>query len=175
MEVISRILDFYSFQALKKHSDISSKISTASESMSNSTIKIKWWISSYIPFIGKLLPNDVITIEKRNNQIVLSFTVHKVKKFGFNRRPTKIVIDMDHRPEECLNEYGLYLVDETTQTLTVLNKKFNLEEKKQIITGMIVNRKKRLKQNVGDLFRSDKFVKTQTKERDQLVQYALFG
>lgn len=170
VEVISKILDFYSFQALRKNSDLSSKISTASESMSDSTINVKWWISSYIPFIGKLLPSDQITIVRRQHQIVISFSVHKIKKFGFNRRPTKIVIDTERRPENCLNEYGLYLVDETTNTYTVLNKKFSLEEKKQIITGMILNRKKRLKQKEGDLFRSDKFVKTEKLRRDELIK-----
>jgi hypothetical protein len=138
--------------------------------MSNSTIRIKWWISSLIPFIGKLLPHDTITIVKRNHQIIVSFTVHKIKKLSFNRRATTLIIDMEKKPEHCLNEYGLYLVDETTNRMTVLNKRFSLEEKKQIITGMIVNRKKRLKQAEGDLFRSGNFIKTEKLNRDELIK-----
>lgn len=125
------------------------------DKLPDGTFVLQWYIkSSIIPFVGKLLPHDTITITKKGKRVLISFSVHKVKKFSFNRRKTTILFDFGAKHEDSLQGYGMWLVDDQTARACLLNKKFNLAEKKRILTGMVTHKNKRVKQNEGDLFQT---------------------
>lgn len=110
--------------------------------------------------MGKFLPSDTITISKQGKRVVIRFTVHKMKKFSFSRRPTIIIFDFANKPKNCLHPYAMWLVDEQTQQVCLLNKKFDLVEKKFILTGMVTHKNKRIKQNEGDVFQASTNIDT---------------
>ena len=130
---------------------------------------IRWSIkSSFIPFIGKFLPADSIRISKKGDLVMISFTVLKVKKFSFNRRPTTVIFDFSEQPSDSLTSYGLYLLDHQTKTICSLSKQFSLPEKKLILKGMILNKPKKVKQNEGDLFKNKDFIDANPKGPNQM-------
>jgi hypothetical protein len=139
------------------------------EKMGDVTMNIHWSIkSSFIPFIGKFLPADSIKICKKGDLVMISFTVLKVKKFSFNRRPSTIVFDFSEQPPDSLTAYGLYLVDHQTKTICSLSKQFSLSEKKLILKGMIMNKLKKVKQNEGDVFKNKDYINTNPSGPNQM-------
>ena len=137
--------------------------------MGDMAMSLHWSIkSSFIPFIGKFLPSDSVRICKKGDLVMISFTVLKVKKFSFSRRPTTLVFDFSEQPEDSLTAYGLYLVDHQTNSICSLNKQFSLPEKKLILRGMITNKLKKVKQNEGDLFKNKDFVDSNPKGPNQV-------
>ena len=64
---------------------------------------VRWCIkSSFIPLVGKLLPSDDIEVTKAGETVSIRFSVHKVKKFGYSRRFTRIVFDFAAARADCL-------------------------------------------------------------------------
>lgn len=170
IEFLSKLFDYLTYERVRKSKTPSSKRQMIFERMKDVSLNIKWSIkSSIIPFISKWMANDTIKITKKGNLVMMNFTVLKVKKFSFNRRETTVVFDFNEKPEDCLTSFGFYMIDHQTNTICNLSKKFSLEEKKQILKGLITNKLRKVKQNEGDLFKNQDFLKTNPKNSKQLV------
>lgn len=146
-------------EKLSKNSSGYSKRQLVFEKLTAGTFEVRWCLkSSFLPLIGKLLPSDTITISKSADRVAIRFTVAEVKKVYFSRRPTVILFDFGTAEEDSLTPYSIYMIDEKSARYCCLSRKFTLEEKKKVLTAMIANQKKRLRQT-DDMFADRKFVK----------------
>lgn len=143
------------------------------DKLQDGIFEIKWSIKSSImpSFVTGWLPHDTIKILKNRNQVSIHFSVHKIKKLGYSRSPSILLFDFtpsDHNPDSLTN-YNLYLIDEATKRICNLSKKFNLEEKKLILTAMITHKNKRVRQNEGDLFKKNNPVEFKGAGTDKMM------
>ena len=130
----------------------------------DSSIEIKWYLkSSYIPLVGKLLPSDTIRILKQGNKVLISFSICKVKKVSFSRHSTSVLFDFGEQDESLLTPYTMYLIDHPGKRYAILNEKFSLDEKKEILRAMVMNKKTKLKQK-GDLLQNSKIKRKDNKD-----------
>lgn len=159
IDFLSKYFDYKVHQKLLRSDIRTSKRQLIFEKLGNCTFSVKWCLkSSFLPLIGKLLPSDTIQITKWDNRVAIKFTVNEVKKLYFTRRPTTILFDFSVQDKDSLTAYNIYLIDEKTHKYCCLNSKFTLDEKKMILTAMITNQKKRLKQT-DNIFADRRFVK----------------
>ncbi len=117
------------------------------------------------------MPHDTITITKLGKKVIITFTVHKLKKFSFNRRKTTIIFDFGTKHKDSLQGYAMWLIDDQTGKACLLNKKFDLSEKKRILTGMVTHKNKRIKQKEGDLFKNGHKIDTKQDGSKLTIKY----
>lgn len=167
VEFLSRFFDFTIKGLVRKAKMPLDSALQKLRQMKNLTVQIDWSVKNMIPFVGLFLPQDTITIRKRDNQLSMTFTLIKFKKLWSQpRRKTTILIDFD-KPSvshPSLAPFTAFLIDHKRKVYCSLNEPFKLSEKKTILKGMMISRINRVK-----CFISSKLEPNIKKKKNQFI------
>lgn len=163
VDFVSKLLDHKAREKLENKRTLT-KRQLIFERLLDCSVEIKWYLkSSFLPLVGKLLPSDTIRISKQGSRVLISFSICKVKKVSFSRHQTSILLDFGVQDDSFLNPYAMYIIDHPNKQFAVLNEVFSLEEKKEVLRGMMANKKTKLKQK-ADLLDNCTVKKTNNKD-----------